>query len=62
MMASHADHVTIEGTQHTGSPEDREREDFPEEMTFALGPVRSMHFPRRWRQAEFMAVLQLAAL
>lgn len=38
------------------------QEDFPEEMTFALGHVRSMHFPRRWRHAEFTAVLRLAAL
>lgn len=51
MMASNADHITIEDTQHTGRPEDREREDFPEEVTFALGPVAWEHIFSRKMEA-----------
>lgn len=39
MMASNADRATTEDTQRAGSAEEKEKEDFPEEVTFALSRV-----------------------
>lgn len=39
MMASNADRATTEDTQRAGSTEEKEKEDFPEEVTFALSRV-----------------------
>lgn len=38
-MASSADRATTEDTQRAGSAEEKEKEDFPEEVTFALSRV-----------------------